>query len=141
MKFTVRDLDILARTIYGEARGEPRKGKVAVAHVVLNRRQAGRRHYGRGIAGICIMPWQFSCWNPRDPNSKRLPKLTTRSAPFRACLEAAAAVLSGNESDLTRGATHYMTRARRRQGWPGSWGRPKEPCARIGAHLFYNNID
>ena len=29
-----RDIDILARTLWGEARGEPELGRVAVAHVV-----------------------------------------------------------------------------------------------------------
>ena len=31
------DIDTLARTIYGEARGESRQGKIAVACVILNR--------------------------------------------------------------------------------------------------------
>lgn len=34
------DIDILARTIYGEARGETDLGKMAVASVILNRYKA-----------------------------------------------------------------------------------------------------
>ncbi len=34
---TPRDLDIVAKTVWGEARGEGRKGMQAVAEVILNR--------------------------------------------------------------------------------------------------------
>ena len=39
---TDKAIDVLARTIWGEARGEPLRGQEAVAHVVLNRRNVAR---------------------------------------------------------------------------------------------------
>ena len=39
-----RNLDLLARVIYGEARGEPYEGQVAVGAVILNRVEIGRAH-------------------------------------------------------------------------------------------------
>ena len=69
-----RDTDILARTIYGEARGESISGQEAIASVILNRvafaKRRGRYWWGNTIAGVCLAPWQFSCWNENDLNRK-----------------------------------------------------------------------
>ena len=78
------DIDTLARTIYGEARGEDRQSKIAVACVILNRvqqrKQCGYRNIdGRKIptiAATCLKPWQFSCWNEKDPNRKVILKVS-----------------------------------------------------------------
>lgn len=126
------DLDILARTIYGEARGEDWEGKIAVGHVVLNR--AIRRD--TSAAHEAQRPWQFSCWNHNDPNRAKLLAVTEADAAFRECLRAAEAVLTGAEPDPTEGATHYHTPA-----VSPFWSRGKEPCAVIGGHLFFNDID
>lgn len=67
MTLTAGDIDILARTIYGEARGEPWEGKIAVAWVVRNRAERGG-WWGDTIREVCLKPWQFSCWNETDPN-------------------------------------------------------------------------
>lgn len=49
-----RDTDILARTIYGEARGESISGQEAIASVILNRvafaKRRGRYWWGNTIA-------------------------------------------------------------------------------------------
>ncbi len=58
---------LLARCIWGEARGEPIQGKLAVAHVVLNRVKA-QSYYGKTIRDVILKPWQFSCFNENDPN-------------------------------------------------------------------------
>ena len=67
-----KETDILARTIYGEARGESISGMEAVASVVLNRvafaNRRGRFWWGNSIAEVCRAPKQFSCWNRNDPN-------------------------------------------------------------------------
>ena len=54
------DLDILARTIYGEARGEKTVGKKAIACVVLNRYKSGKWFAGKTIAETCQKIYQFS---------------------------------------------------------------------------------
>ena len=66
------NIDTLARTIFGEARGEPYLGKVAVANVVMNRVALADQHppFGLGSAAYRMYEraWQFSCWNPaNDP--------------------------------------------------------------------------
>lgn len=52
------DVYLLARVIYGEARGEPYKGKVAVAAVVLNR--VGSSLFPNTISGVVYQPGAFS---------------------------------------------------------------------------------
>ncbi len=52
------DVYLLARLVYGEARGEPYKGKVAVAAVVLNRVDSSL--FPNTIAGVIYQKNQFS---------------------------------------------------------------------------------
>jgi N-acetylmuramoyl-L-alanine amidase len=53
-----QDLDYLAHTIYGEARGESFEGKVAVAAVVLNRAESGQ--FGNNIKEVIFQMGAFS---------------------------------------------------------------------------------
>jgi spore germination cell wall hydrolase CwlJ-like protein len=128
------DLDALARTLWGEARGEGRRGIEAVAAVVMNRLAAGR--WGATAEAVCRARKQFSCWNPGDPNRPKLERVDARDAAFALCLEAAADALAGRLADPTGGATHYHARGRR--PW---WARGLAPCAEIGAHVFYRGVD
>ena len=70
------DVDALARTVFGEARGECLSGQEAVASVILNRVAfSGRRGgywWGNTVYEVCHKPWQFSCWNQNDPNRRLL---------------------------------------------------------------------
>lgn len=50
---------IISYTIYGEARGEPFKGKLAVAAVIQTR----ARRSNTSLTKICLTEKQFSCWN------------------------------------------------------------------------------
>ncbi len=47
-----------ARTLYGEARGEPEEGRRAVAHVFVNRYRDGR--WGGSLGEVCQWPAQFA---------------------------------------------------------------------------------
>ena len=70
------EIDILARTIWGEARGEGSIGMQAVAATILNRvriaEEKGSYWWGRSIVDICQKPQQFSAWNKDDPNCQKL---------------------------------------------------------------------
>lgn len=50
---------IISYTIYAESRGEPFKGKVAVAAVIHTRSKLLKTP----LHEICLQPKQFSCWN------------------------------------------------------------------------------
>jgi len=52
-----RNLDLLAHLVYGEARGEPYIGQVAVAAVVINRTRDSR--FPNTIAGVIYQPGAF----------------------------------------------------------------------------------
>lgn len=50
---------IISYTLYAEARGEPLKGKMAVAAVIQTR----ARRSGISLTETCMQDRQFSCWN------------------------------------------------------------------------------
>ena len=53
------DLNLLARVVYGEARGEPYTGQVAVAAVVLNRVRSSS--LPNSVAGVVYQSGAFDC--------------------------------------------------------------------------------
>ncbi len=134
------EIDVLARTIWGEARGEGSAGMQAVACVVLNRaavsRQKRKYWWGNNIVQICQKPFQFSCWNKNDPNFERVISADRTDRIFVLALEIAALALDGRIHDFTGGATHYHTK----RILP-YWARGKKPSAAIGNHIFYRIIE
>jgi spore germination cell wall hydrolase CwlJ-like protein len=137
------DLDTLARTIWGEARGEGPDGMAAVAWVALNRAGiaaryeavSGRPHplYGDGtVAGACTRPLQFSCWNASDRNRPLLLAATMADPAFAVAWRVAGDVLDGAIADPTAGATHYHEASVH-----PSWAQGQTPTQRIGRHVFY----
>ena len=85
------DLSVMARTVYGEGRGDSHEGRLAIAHVILNRARAGG-WWGSAISEVCLKRWQFSCWNAGDPNRPRLFQIELDDRDLlgcaRACVEA-----------------------------------------------------
>lgn len=132
--------DILAKTIYGEARGETISGQEAVASVIMNRlafsQARGAYWWGSSVAAICQKPYQFSCWDMDDPNYRQLLKVDEGNPVFATCKRIAKRALAGMIADCTGGATHYHTKNLRPK-----WSIGKIPCAEIGNHVFYNDIE
>lgn len=136
---------VMAQTLWGEARGEPLAGKVAVANVIMTRFKNPcwwSRNRGDGIPddtieAVCKDPWQFSCWNKDDPNRSKIEALTTADSAFRECLTVAQLAIEGLLADKTDGATHYHHEA-----IMPSWviNYRLDPCYRVGGHLFYNDV-
>jgi hypothetical protein len=56
---------IMGLTICREAGGEPDEGKVAVGTVILERVDH-RAWDGNNVKEVCLMKWQFSCYNEHD---------------------------------------------------------------------------
>jgi spore germination cell wall hydrolase CwlJ-like protein len=131
---TLDDADILARTIYGEARGESAAGMVAVGWVVRNR-LADPARYGKTIMDVCCRPRQFSCWDEGDPNRPRILAVSEDDHIFRECQQIANEVIRGVTPDPTHGATHYC-----RVELSPFWASGLTPCAVIGNHKFFNNV-
>ena len=98
-----KDIEVLSKTIYGEARGESLLGKIAVGHVVLNRVKA-ESWYGDSIEGVCRKKQQFSCFNLDDPNLPKLQAVTLDDRPFQYCFFAALGCVLGWFPDPTEGS-------------------------------------
>ena len=135
MNLTDKDLEIFAKTIWGESRGEVLEAKRAVACVILNRFNSGKWFGGDSISAVCLMPYQFSCWNKNDPNRIKLDAVTFKDSSYRDCLAVAAGALTGLFKDASQYGTHYHVR-----GILPDWAKEKTPCAVAGRHLFYNSI-
>lgn len=131
---TVVDLDIAARTVMGEARGEPTEGKKAVAWVIKNRSLKGG-WWGNRLETVCKLPWQFSCWNKNDPNRDVIEKMPVLDKTYLESLRVVIDVLL-SDMDPTCGSTHYYNPALAEP----VWARGKEPIAKIGKHVFFNDI-
>jgi N-acetylmuramoyl-L-alanine amidase len=137
---SARDREILARTLWGEARGEGLAGQLAVAWTIRNRVFDGKQKswWGEGYAGVCLKPWQFSCWNQNDPNyaylsgAKPIPK-----GQFKQAMEAANAVIDGTVDDMTGGATHYYATSMPK---PPAWIKGAKLTLAMGHHKFYSEV-
>lgn len=128
------DIDIVAKTIYGEARGEYKNygenSLIAIANVIQNRKNIT----GEPIfANICLKPKQFSCWNNTDPNKKIIENVTVEDQIFLKCLKIATHAINKNLEDITNGATHYYSTFLKN---PPYWAKNKKPTAIIGNHIF-----
>ncbi|MBZ0258843.1 cell wall hydrolase, partial [bacterium] len=124
-----KEMTLLTMCVYGEARGEPFEGKLAIAKVIMNRVAQGG-WYGRSIKDVVFKPYQFSCFNTWDPNFSKLFK--PKKNVWKQCFKAAWNAYSELMDDPTEGATHYcVTRIN------PPWVRAMEETSRIGNHKFF----
>jgi len=130
------ECDVLARTLWGEARGEGTAGMQAVANVICNRVKKAQKHggywWGSNVIQVCQKPYQFSCWNRTDPNHLKLLEVEESDLYFATALRIARRALAGSLEDITNGATHYHA-----ESVSPFWSKDQEPLTRIGKHLFY----
>lgn len=112
------DVDLLAHLVYGEARGEPYEGQVAVAAVVLNRTQDSR--FPKTVAGVIYQPGAF------DAVSDGQFDLSPDSTAYNAARDAL------NGWDPTYGCIYYYNPNTATSSW--IWSRPIMLV--IGKHNF-----
>ena len=112
------DLNLLARIIHGEARGESYTGQVAVGAVVLNRVRSSS--FPNTISGVIYQPGAFTAVSDGQINK---PVVQT-------CVNAARDAMNG--WDPSGGALYYYNPAIATSSW--IWSRPV--VARIGNHVF-----
>lgn len=123
------DRDLMIKTIYGEAGGEPDLGKAAIAHAILNRVSAGG--YGQRISGVVMAPaagvnpakgyHEFSPWNPPGVPEGQADKLnalpTADPSAYSHIGNIVDQVYGGTGGDPTFGATHYYGYMPRPPSW------------------------
>ncbi len=116
--YSQQDVHDLARLVYGEARGEPFEGQVAVAAVVLNRVES--QNFGKSLKEVIFEPGAFTAVDDGQfylqPNSD--------------AYRAAEAALRG--WDPTEEALYYWNPVTATNKWV--WSRPI--VTRIGQHVF-----
>lgn len=112
------NLNLLARLVYGEARGEPYTGQVAVAAVVLNRVKSSS--FPNTISGVIYQSGAFDVVRDGQIN------LTPNSTAIKAAQDAL------NGWDPSYGAIYYFNPATATNKW--IWSRPM--TVTIGRHRF-----
>jgi spore germination cell wall hydrolase CwlJ-like protein len=131
------DVEILARTIEAEARGESYKGKIAVGATIANRAAAGS--YGEGIKGVILKEGQFSPWNSYTGYAKgEQGKDMMKLKPSEGAYKAAMSILSGKYEDPTGGATHYVNESVSKPDWLDDMKGRQRGTKSIGRHTFGN---
>ena len=113
-----RNVRLLAACIYGESRGEPYKGQVAVGAVILNRVKSSK--FPNSIAGVIYQPGAF------DAVSDGQIDLGPNEAALRAARDAM------NGYDPTYGCLYYYNPATTTNKWMLS----KPVAITIGHHVF-----
>ena len=130
------EIDVLARTLWGEAGWQGSALMHAVAHVVLNRVRAaedfGRDWWGGTIIQVCQQPFQFRCWNANNRMHRKILRVRANNPYFAAARTLAAGALIGLGDDPTAGATHYHA-----AGAAPEWAAEQRPTAVINGVIFY----
>ena len=112
------NLNLLARLVYGEARGEPYTGQVAVAAVVLNRVKSSK--FPNTVAGVIYQAGAFDVVSDGQINM----------TPNSTAIKAAQAAING--WDPSYGAIYYFNPSTATSSW--IWSRPLTVV--IGKHRF-----
>lgn len=112
------DVNLLAKVVYGEARGEPYEGQVAVAAVVLNRVKSSS--FPNTIAGVVYESGAFTAVSDGQIN------LTPNQTAYNAARDAL------NGWDPSYGAIYYFNPSTATNAW--IWSRPH--IITIGKHRF-----
>lgn len=114
------DIQLLARAINGEARGESYEGQVAVGAVILNRTKDSR--FPKTIAGVIYQPGAFTAVSDGQINVA----IDNSSSVVKAARDAM------NGWDPTDGAVYYWNPATATSSW--IWSR--QIVKKIGKHYF-----
>ena len=114
------DIQLMARAINGEARGEPYEGKVAVGAVILNRVKDSR--FPNSISGVIYQKGAFTAVSDGQINST----IAENSTVYKAARDAM------NGWDPTGGCVYYFNPNTATNSW--IWSRPLVKT--IGKHRF-----
>ena len=118
---TREDLDLMAKIVYAESKGEPYEGKIAVASVILNRVLSPE--FPNSIKDVILQPKAFSCVVNGEINV----------APTEECYNAVYDAIEGN--DPTNEALFFYNPAIATCSWMQDI--EKKNLKAIGQHLFF----
>ncbi|WP_249871998.1 spore cortex-lytic enzyme [Oceanobacillus saliphilus] len=116
--YSQNDIQLMANAVYGEARGEPYEGQVAVAAVIINRIESPT--FPNTASGVIFEPRAFTA--VADGQIWLTPNERAREAVLDAI----------NGWDPSGNATYYFNPDTATSGW--IWTRPQ--IKKIGKHIF-----
>jgi N-acetylmuramoyl-L-alanine amidase len=116
--FSAYDIKLISNAVYGESRGEPYEGQVAVAAVILNR--VGSASFPNSVSGVIFQPGAFTA--VADGQIYLEPNKSAKKAVIDAI----------NGWDPSANAIYYFNPATATNKW--IWGRPQ--VKKIGKHIF-----
>lgn len=116
--FSQNDIKLMSNAVYGEARGEPYVGQVAVAAVIINRVESAT--FPNTVSGVIFEPRAFTAVS--DGQIWLTPNDTAKQAVLDAL----------NGWDPSGNALYYFNPNTATSSW--IWGRPQ--IKQIGKHIF-----
>jgi N-acetylmuramoyl-L-alanine amidase len=116
--FTAKDLKMMANAVYGESRGEPYEGQVAVAAVIINRVKSSQ--FPNTASGVIYQPGAFTAVADGQINLE----------PNVNAIKAVKDAVSG--WDPSDGCLYYFNPETATSKW--IWTRPQYKT--IGKHIF-----
>ncbi len=116
--FSQNDIQLMSNAVYGEARGEPYVGQVAVASVILNRVKSPT--FPNNVSGVIFEPRAFTA--VADGQIWLTPNETAKQAVLDAI----------NGWDPSGNAEYYFNPDTATSAW--IWSRPQ--IKKIGKHIF-----
>jgi hypothetical protein len=132
------ELDIFARTLYGEAEANNFADVRAIANVIMNR--VKEKQWPNTISKVCMQPWQFSCHNPNDKGRDRISHAS--GYWWDMCQEVAYEAMTGDLLDKTNQSTHYYATYVKKPKWAkGHMPVYEVPHKNGHSHIFFNDID
>lgn len=134
---------LLAKALYGEARGEDRDTKIAIAWTVKNRFHNGG--WGSSLAQVILKRKQFSCFNPGDKNYDNVKNPSGNA--WTEAQDVAGGVLDGTIPDPTGGALFYHNKHvwdAKNKKWKELklvWSSGIEPCYETKRLFFFDRAN
>lgn len=120
---TPSEVECLTKNLYHEARGESRKGQIAVALVTLNRVKSGK--FPSTVCGVVYQAKQFS-WTAKEPKIKDRKKYKELERLTRNVL------LGKVHTDFTGGSLWYHA-----EYVSPKWADAFSRTTKVGRHIFY----
>lgn len=142
------NFQVVALTIWGEARGASPALRAAIASVIVNRVKQQRKAFGLTPREVCLKPWQFSCWKAEGGKANHDAVMAAASVllagdgglsrTMHECVALALEVTKGILADTVQGATFYYSPAAMvPKGRMPAWAVGLTPVAEIDGTRFY----
>ena len=132
MPIMFRELKCLSEALYFEARGEQIEGQIAVADVIINRKNSNR--FPSTICGVVSegSHKRHACQFSYNCDGKL--ELIYDKKTYRRIVKLSSMILNGAFSDVTNGATFFHA-----SEVSPAWSKKFKKTRKIGRHIFYKN--